>query len=181
VAGDETTAPRARGDAAFRDFVDREYAPLVRGLALYCGDRAVAEELAQDAFARAYQRWSKVSSMARPGAWVRTVAFNLARSRFRRKGAERRAYARHGAGPSAAPAVETADVLTVREAVRALPDRQREVLIHRYFLGASVAETAEAVGVSDNAVKSATFKGIENLRRQLGDDVTAIEEGAHHA
>ena len=44
-----------------------------------------------------------------------------------------------------------------------------------------MAETAEAVGISDNAVKSATFKGIENLRRQLGDDVTAIEEGAHHA
>lgn len=75
---------------------------------------------------------------------------------------------------------EPADAMTVRDAVRQLPARQREVLIHRYFLGATVAETAETVGISDNAVKSATFKAIENLRRRCGD-VTAIEENAKHA
>ncbi|MFA9446938.1 sigma-70 family RNA polymerase sigma factor [Egicoccus sp. AB-alg6-2] len=170
----------ATDEGEFRDFVDREYAALVRALSLYCGGREVAEELAQDAFARAYQRWNKVSQMQRPGAWVRTVAFNLARSGFRRKGAERRAYARHGAAPTATQSAEQAEAMAVRDAVLELPDRQRQVLIHRYFLGDSVAETADTVGISDNAVKSATFKAIENLRRRLGD-VTAIEEGSHHA
>lgn len=81
----------ATDEAGFRDFVDREYAPLVRALSLYCGDHAIAEELAQDAFARAYQRWNKVSVMARPGGWVRTVGFNLA------------GRTSAGAGPNAAP------------------------------------------------------------------------------
>ncbi len=105
----------ATDDEAFRAFVDREYRPLVRGLALYCGDAAVAEELAQDAFARAFQRWSSVSGMARPDAWLRTVAFNLARSRFRRRAAERRAYTRHGTGPASAPEVEVGGVQGHRE------------------------------------------------------------------
>jgi RNA polymerase sigma-70 factor (ECF subfamily) len=171
----------AADDEAFRAFVDREYRPLVRALTLYVGSDALAEELAQDAFARAYQRWRKVATMDRPGAWVRTVAFNLARSGFRRRAAEFRAYARHGAAPTATPSSDVADGVAVREAVTHLPDRQREVLIHRYFLGASVAETADAVGISENAVKAAAFKGIDNLRRTLGHEVTAIEEGVHHA
>jgi len=168
-------------EPAFRSFVEQEYTRLVRALTLFCGDVGVAEELAQDAFARAFQRWGHVAAMERPGAWVRTVAFNLARSRFRRGAAERRALARHGAAPTMEAATEVADGIAVREAVAALPSRQREVLIHRYFLGASVAETAADVGISENAVKSAAFKGIENLRHQLGHDVSVIEETADHA
>jgi RNA polymerase sigma-70 factor (sigma-E family) len=165
--------------ASFEAFVDREYPPLVRALALYCGDLGVAEELAQDAFARAYQRWRRVGRHDRPDAWVHRVAFNLARSWFRRRYAERRAYARHGPAPQHLDAPEIADAQAVRAAVLALPDRQREVIVHRYFLGRSVAETAEALGVSDGAVKAATFKAIRNLQGELGSVLDTDEEVDH--
>ncbi len=162
--------------AGFEAFVDREYHRLVRALGLYCGDLDVAEELAQDAFARAYQRWGRVGRYDRPDAWVHRVAFNLARSWFRRRYAERRAYARHGPVPDRLDAPEATDTVAVRAAVLALPDRQREAIVHRYFLGRSVAETAEVLGVSDGAVKAATFKAIHNLRDELGSVLDTDEE-----
>jgi RNA polymerase sigma-70 factor (sigma-E family) len=166
--------------AGFEAFVDREYHRLVRALGLYCGDLGVAEELAQDAFARAYQRWGRVGGYDRPDAWVHRVAFNLARSWLRRRYAERRAYARHGPGPHHLDDPDGADTQAVRAAVVALPDRQRETIVHRYFLGRSVAETAEVLGVSEGAVKAATFKAMGSLRGELGF-VLATDEEVDHA
>lgn len=167
-------------ERGFESFVQREYLRMVRALFLYCGDRATAEDLAQEAFARAHTRWRSVGRMSNPSAWLYTVGFNLARSRFRRRAAERRAYARHGPTPPAVDESGRAEILAVREAVTALPPRQREVLIHRYFLGRSVAETAESVGVSEGAVKTATHKAIRSLRDPLGAPAEA-QEGTEHA
>jgi RNA polymerase sigma-70 factor (ECF subfamily) len=64
---------------------------LVGALALHCGDRGTAEELAQEALARAWQRWTQVQQMQNPSAWIYRVAFNLATSWFRRRAAETRA------------------------------------------------------------------------------------------
>ncbi|WP_052665225.1 sigma-70 family RNA polymerase sigma factor [Nitriliruptor alkaliphilus] len=160
----------------FEALVGREYERLVRALALYCGDTAVAEELAQDAFARAYQRWSHVGSMDRPDAWVHRVAFNLAGTWFRRRYAERRAYTRHGPPEEREVPVDTAAGLTVRAAVLRLPPGQRAAIVHRYFLGRSVAETADALGTSPGAVKQATFKAMAALREAIGDDIEAHVE-----
>src|SRR3712207_1363468 len=66
-------------------------AGLVGALALYCGDRAVAEELAQEALVRTWERWDRIEA---PRAFTYHVAFNLARSSLRRRGAERRANAK---------------------------------------------------------------------------------------
>lgn len=63
---------------------------LVGSLALYTGDEGLAEDLAQEAFARMVERWAQVRVMERPAAWVWRVAFNLARSGFRRAGMHRR-------------------------------------------------------------------------------------------
>lgn len=165
---------------AFAAFVDGEYLRLVRSLLLFCGERGLAEDLAQEAFARAHQRWRSVSQVSDPTAWLYTVAFNLARSKFRRRAAERRAYARHGPTPPATSDPARSDVLVVREAVTRLPARQREVLIHRYFLGRSVAETATLIGVSENAVKAAAHKAIRSLRASLGVSA-GTREGTDHA
>lgn len=164
------------GPAAFDAFVHGEYQRLVRALALYCGDVSVAEELAQDAFARAYQRWSQVGAMARPDAWVHRVAFNLARSWFRRRYAEHRAYARQGPPEERSDPPDSADGVAVRDAVAGLPDRQREAIVHRYFLGRSVIETAEVLGVSQGAVKAATFKAMAALRSAMGAGIDEFEE-----
>lgn len=168
---------------SFEDFAAREFPVLVASLTYHCGDVEVARELAQDALARAYQRWRRVATMDRPGAWVQTVAFNLSRSRFRRRGAERRALARHGARPDVAHELDGPGVVEVRvdvhRAVALLPPRQREAVIHVHLLDHSIAETAERLGVSAAAVKSALHKGRANLARHLAPPATDHAESAN--
>lgn len=125
VTGDESrtlsTAP-----ADLTAFCEREYPRLVGALDLYCGDRAVAEEVAQEALLRACRDWPKVSAMGSPGGWTHRVAVNLATSHFRRRQAERRATDRLAARPELEDgAADPADVLAVRAAIARLPDTSR--------------------------------------------------------
>ena len=100
-----------REDAGLRDFCTAEYPRLLGTLTLYCNDRGVAEELAQEALARACVSWPKVRGMDAPGAWIHRVAMNLANSHFRRRGAERRAQQENAGLWSDAPGSRT-EVLT---------------------------------------------------------------------
>ena len=160
------------GDDLDPDLVDlcrREHVRLVGLLALYTGDRPVAEDLAQEALLRLHDRWDQVRAMPSPRAWLSAVAINLARSWWRRRYAEQRAYRRHGAAPVSEPAAEPADVLAVRRAVAALPLRQRAALVLRYYGGLSLGETAAALRCADGTVKSLTHKAIARLRADLDD------------
>ena len=134
---------------------------LVGSLTLLCGDRGQAEEFAQDALARGYERWDRVGAMASPEAWTYRVGFNLARSSFRHTAAERRA---RGRLASPAPLPDTADAIAVRDAVRALPTRQRAVIVARFYLGLDVTETARVLGCRPGTVKAHTSKALANLR-----------------
>ena len=139
---------------------------LTGSLTLYLGDRLAAEELAQETLVRVVERWSTVSTMDAAEAWTYRVAFNLARSRFRRRAAERRAQARW-AERGAAPASELPDVasaLAVRAAVLALPERQRAVLVARFYADLSVAQTAAALGIAPGTVKAHTHRAVQALR-----------------
>jgi len=78
-------------EAEFADFCVAEHSRLVGALSLYCGDRTLAEELAQDALSRACRDWKKVRRLGAPGAWTHRVAINLANSHFRRAAIELRA------------------------------------------------------------------------------------------
>jgi len=73
------------------EFCSAEYPRLVGAMSLYTGDAALAEELAQEALARACRNWSSVKNMPAPGAWAHRVAVNLANTHFRRARLERRA------------------------------------------------------------------------------------------
>lgn len=151
---------------------------LVGSLVLYCGDRLVAEELAQEAMARAWERWDRVGVMASPEAWIHRVAFNLARSWFRRRGAERRAMQRVSGAAAPPPLPDIASAVAVRDAVAALPGRQRAVVIARFYGGLSVKETATVLGCSPGAVKTHTSRALSRLRASgLGD----LEEVTVHA
>ena len=161
--GEVTRAPE---DAAA--FCASEYPKLVGGLALDTGDRFVAEELAQEALLRACQRWERVSRLDSPAAWTWHVAMNLARSHFRRRQAEWRARRRLAGRPgpgSPEPAVSRDP--RVAEAVAALPHRQRVALVLCHYLDLSVVETANRMGISEDAVRSLTKRATSRLREEL--------------
>ena len=146
-------------------FCTEEFPRLTGALGLYVGDRAVAEELAQEALLRACRRWERVSRLESPGGWTWRVARNLANSHLRRRLAERRARARLSSEPQwdVGP-VDTAGQVAVREAVAALPERQRTVLVMRYFLDRSAQQTGQELGMSEDAVRSLTKRAITALR-----------------
>lgn len=145
---------------------------LVGALRLQLGDVGVAEELAQEALARVWDRWPTVQRADSPEAWAYRVAFNLARSHFRRRAAERRANARLGPGTREGADPADADVeslMLVRAAVAALPPRQRTAIALRYYADLAVGPTAVAMGCAPGTVKALTAQGVAGLRARLGD------------
>ncbi|MDQ3914079.1 MAG: sigma-70 family RNA polymerase sigma factor [Actinomycetota bacterium] len=158
-----------RGEAGREDeliaFCRREHGRVVGLLSLYCGDAALAEELAQDALARVCRDWRKVRRMDHPEAWTSRVAVNLANSYFRRRAAERRARERLSARPPAeALPPDPALVLSVRQAVASLPPRQRTALLLHYFCDLPFAQVADLMGSPEPTVKSLARRGIARLR-----------------
>jgi len=162
--------------AALVAFCRRVHPDLVGALTLHCGDRGVAEEVAQEALVRAWLRWQEVSTCDSPAAWVYRVAFNLTASRFRRRAAERRAHRRLGAIVSAAPP-DDADRVAVRAAVASLPERQRLALVLRYYADLSVEDAAAVMRCAPGTVKSLTSKAIDGLRTRIA--VELDEEPVH--
>lgn len=155
-------------EPSLADFCRGEHARLVGLLALYVGDVAIAEELAQEAFVRLHQNWSRVRSMNEPRAWLSKVGINLSRSWWRRHFAQQRAQRRLASQPEATdPTTDAADVLTVRKVVATLPHQQRAALVLRYYAGLSVAETARQLGCATGTVKSLTHRAIATLRTRL--------------
>jgi RNA polymerase sigma-70 factor (sigma-E family) len=144
-------------------FCRREWPRLVGSLSLFTGDRELAQELAQETLARVCRDWRKVSNLEAPGAWAHRVALNLARSHYRHRAVARRHSGRFAIS-EATESLDTATVIAVRQAVAALPVRQRTALVLRYFADLSVAETAEAMHCPEGTVKTLTRQAIRALR-----------------
>lgn len=146
-------------------FCRREHPRLVRSLALYTGDALLAEEFAQDALLAACRRWSEVQRMASPGGWLHRVALNAAHTHFRRRRAERRALQRRRGGAQAAYELpDSSTAIALRAALDRLPHRQRAVVVLRFLAELDVAETAEVLAISREAVRSLTHRAISALR-----------------
>lgn len=146
---------------------------LVGFLTLYCGDRDLAEDLAQQTLARVWASWNRMRTVADRRAYVHRMACNAASSWFRRRAAERRARQRAGARRPAEThgAVDPATSMAVRDAVAALPNRQRSAVLLRYYADLSVRETAAVMGCAEGTVKALTFKAVAALREAgLTDD-----------
>lgn len=136
------------------------------------GDLTVAQDSTQEAFARAWQRWSTISTYDEPLAWVRTVARRIAISAWRKQTAQDRAFVRHGA-PAAAdgPGVER---LAVLEALSTLSDPIRESVTLHYIADLSIEQIARETGAAVGTVKSHLHRG----RRQLAEALE-IKENDH--
>lgn len=147
------------------EFCRRQHPLLVGALGLYVGDRHAAEDLAQETLLRACRDWATVRRCASPEAWTMRVAFNLARSRFRRAAVARRAMGRLRSGGATDDDADPADAVAVRRAVLHLPDRQRQALVLRYYADLPVREVAALLGCPEGTVKTLTFQAIAGLRR----------------
>lgn len=148
-------------------FCRDSHARLVRVLGLYLGDRAVAEELAQEALVRTARRWS--SQLRDPSAFAYRTAMNLANSHLRRRQAERRALTRMSGGQREVHHdPDVASVLSVREQLRKLPASQRQAVALRHGAQLTVTETAEVMSMSEDAVRSCCKRGLARLRNRLG-------------
>ena len=155
---------RLLDETTIRELLRRDYARLVDAVALTAGSVAAAEDAVQEALVRAWTSRDRIES---PTAWIAVAAMNLARSAWRRSAAERRACERLTRPRPLAPA--DPERLDVERAVGALPLRQREVAVLRYFLQCDTRETAIALGVSEGTVKNSLAKARAALATALGD------------
>lgn len=160
------------GDSA--DF-DAFYTTAVRRVVLFlyaaCGDRAEAQDIAQEAFARAWQHWPKVTRYDDPEAWVRKVAWRLLVNRWR--GLRRRltALARLGPPPAAATG-PSPDRVAVLDALAHLPQPQRRVIALHYLLDMSVQDIADSTGSPPGTVKAQLSRARTTLAGLLDDKET---------
>ena len=127
------------------------------------GDRGDAEDVAQEALARALLRWRKLADQ--PHGWIARVAANLAIDRYRR----RRRSDLVGADPSATTDPNVAERLDLARELRRLPRRQREVVVLRYLADWSERDVAAELGFSAGSVKSHGSRGLQALRQGLVD------------
>jgi RNA polymerase sigma-70 factor (sigma-E family) len=169
MSGSDATARAWGADDAVTHLYAAHYRGLVRLAALLLRDTAVAEEVVQDAFIAMHGAWSRLEDPDKALAYLRRSALNGARSALRRREvAVRLAPAPAPDEPSAEygalVALEHQEML---RALRALPLRQCEVLVLRYYADLTEADIADALGISRGAVKSHASRGMAALRAAL--------------
>jgi RNA polymerase sigma-70 factor (sigma-E family) len=150
---------------AFDRLCRDEYASVVRTAYLITGDREEAADLAQEAFARAFERWRSVSRMDRPGGWLQRVVANLAISWRRR----RRAVPSGQIEEAAVADPESTD-FDLMEALTFLTPAQRAALVLRYYADQPVDAVARALGKRPGTVRALTSQGLARLREFLNQE-----------
>ena len=177
-----TPLPAASLDApevatqTFEEFFAERRPDLVRALSLHFGNDDLGAEAADDAFLRAYERWATVSRHPNPYGWAYVVGINRGRSLLRRRAVAHRKQPLLAAARDAARDDEpSAAALDTRRAVAKLRNPYRSVVIARFFIGWSVAETAAVLKVSEGTVKSRLSRALRQLRDELGADTGAHE------
>jgi RNA polymerase sigma-70 factor (sigma-E family) len=177
---------KGRTKIEFERFVASHGDDLLRTAYLITSDLSEAEDLVQECFLRVTRRWPDVRAMHHPGAYARRVLVNLALDSGQRRARRWQELLRLDGLPEAKRALRgndrTDDVTPpaadedLRDAVRALPTRQRVILVLRYFGDFSEAQVAEMLGCSVGTVKSTTSRSLARLREELQ---SSAEEDAH--
>lgn len=157
-------------DLAIGDLYAAHARGLVRLAWLLLHDEQDAEEVVQDAFVALHRRWGRLDDPAAAAAYLRRSVVNGARSALRRRGVRER-YAAALAAERVVVALSPSDTVVAAEqrdqlvgALTRLPQRQREVLVLRYYLDLSEAEIADALGISPGSVKTHAHRGLAALR-----------------
>jgi RNA polymerase sigma-70 factor (ECF subfamily) len=158
----------------FTAFYDATWTRTVACAYAMTGDLGAAEELAQEAYSRAWPRWRALKEYDDPAAWVRQVATRLAVSRWRRTRTAISFLARsRPPEPAAAPSETT---LLLVAALRQLPEAQRRAIVLHHLAELPVAEVARIEHCPDGTVKARLARGRATLAALLGDSPV---NGAH--
>lgn len=157
-------------DLSFDSWYRALHPRLVAAMALTTGHLDEAADIADEALARALERWPAVSGMASPDGWAFQVAYNLVRRRARRRKLEetllRRFPARPADGDLPAPAGEAWAI------VAGLPRRQREVVVLRFVADLPEDHIAAALGIARGTVSSTLADAKRSLALELSDPGT---------
>lgn len=145
----------------------QEYPSVVKLAYALSGSRTGAEDIAQEAFLRAYRDWQRVGSYEHQAAWVRRVAANLAASGLRRRLVEARALARLAARREPALDPLPAGNADFWAAVRTLPHRQAQAVALYYLEDLSTQQIARVLDCAEGTVRAHLAKGRQALARRL--------------
>ena len=161
--------PSEEATPTFDAFFADEYRRVV-ALATALAGTAGAEEVAQEAFVRAFRRWDRIAAYDDPGAWVRRVAANLATSTLRRRGREARALTRLALRRPADEPVRPDERFWA--AVRSLPRRQAQCVALHYLEDRSTADVAGVLGIAEATVRVHLHDGRRRLAEMLDEEET---------
>lgn len=140
---------------------------LVAAVYAATGDLAEAEDAVQEAYARAWQRWDRLTAEGDPTPWVRTVALRLAVSSWRRARNRMRAHFRHGPPPDLPDLAP--DRVTLIHALRELKPEQRTAVVLHHLLDLPIEQVARETGVSPGAVRTRLSRARKTLGSHLAD------------
>jgi RNA polymerase sigma-70 factor (ECF subfamily) len=165
IETDHVLVDRARGgdELAFARLVDRHSRDALATALGLLGDRTEAEEAAQEAFCRAWQKLATLQDPAKFKLWVAGILYRLCRDVIRAKGRARKAL---GALAPAAPQPDEQAALVVDEAME-LPDEYRDPIVLFYLHDMSIAELAEMLGITEENAKVRLHRARKMLRDRL--------------
>lgn len=168
-------------EADFDAFYTASYRRVTGQVYAMIGNLDEAQECVQEAFVRAWAHRKKLEKAEYPEAWVRTTAYRLAVSRWRRTVRGRRSPDRAVALPMTAPPVDETHVALVA-ALEQLPEAQRQAIVLHHIADLPVHAVAAEVGVPEGTIKARLSRGRAALAALLSDDPHAggLQGGVSH-
>lgn len=168
---------RDGADGDFADFYEATWSRTLAVTYALTGDRGAAEEIAQEAYVKAWQHWSTVSHYDQPAAWVRQVAMRLSVSRWRRARVAAAWLARNRREAHATPPDEDSTALV--QALLQIPEAQRRAVVLHHLADLPVDEVARVEGCPVGTVKARLSRGRTALALLLTDQPADEPNGAH--
>jgi len=154
-------------ESSFDAFFGASYRRVVGQVYAMTGNLAESEDAVAEAYARAWQRWDHVHRCLDPEAWIRTVAYRLAVSSWRKAVTRRAAHRREAAGADQ-PAMST-DHLTLVSALRRISAEQRQAIVLFHLVGLTVSEIAQQTGAPIGTIKSHLMRGRKALAPHVSE------------
>ena len=153
----------------FDEFFAAHYPSVVGVLSLALGDRELARDASQEAFARALERWPRVSALAKPDGWVYVTAMRWALRQRHRAGREEPINLHDRSLGTTELAERVIAEVLVADAIATLSARQRQAVLLRFTADLSLSDVARAMGCALGTVKATLHQALRALRIEIGD------------